>query len=61
MGDKEIRDELQKLKTNKAAGPDGIFRRGLKEWSEIIFKSIKVFLDCLYKLDKYQMTGNKVI
>ena len=27
MGDKEILAKLQKLKTNKAAGPDGIFPR----------------------------------
>ena len=26
IGDREILDKLQKLKTNKAAGPDGIFQ-----------------------------------
>ena len=38
--DKEVLDKLNKLKTNKAAGPDGIFPRVLKELSEIIFKPL---------------------
>ena len=38
--DKEILDKLNELKTNKAAGPDGIFPRVLKELSEIIFKPL---------------------
>ena len=52
--EKEVLDKLNKLKTNKAAGPDGIFPRVLKELSEIINNS-------LWKLGKYQLTGNKVI
>ena len=39
-GDKEILNTLQKLKTNKAAGPNGIFPRVLKEISKIIFKPV---------------------
>ena len=38
--DKEVLDKLNKLKTNKAAGPDGIFPRVLKVLSEIIFKPL---------------------
>ena len=38
--DKEVLEKLNKLKTNKAAGPDGIFPRVLKELSEIIFKPL---------------------
>ena len=38
--DKEVLDKLNKLKTNKAAGPDGILPRVLKELSEIIFKPL---------------------
>ena len=37
IGDKEIQDKLPKLKTNKAAGPDGIFPRVLKELRNILF------------------------
>ena len=44
LGDKEMLDKLQKLKTNKAAGPDGIFPRLLKESSEIIFKPLASIL-----------------
>lgn len=40
IGDKEVFDELHKLKTNKSAGPDGIFPRVLKELSEIIYKPL---------------------
>ena len=40
MGDKEILDKLQKLKTNKAAGPDGVFPMVRKDLSEIIFKPL---------------------
>ena len=40
MEDKEVLDKLNKLKTNKAAGPNGIFPRVLKELSEIICKPL---------------------
>ena len=33
-------DELHKLRSNKSAGPDGIFPRVLKELREIIFKPL---------------------
>ena len=57
--DKEVLDKLNKLKTNKAAGPDGIFPRVLKELSEIIFKPLaSIFRQ---SLETGEIPGNKVI
>ena len=43
IADKQILDKLQKLKTNKAAGPDDIFTMVIKELSEIILNHWQAF------------------
>lgn len=42
FGENEVLDKLRKLKTNKAAGPDGLYPRVLREVCEIISKPLLV-------------------
>lgn len=42
VGDKEVLEKLRKLKPSKAAGPDGLYPRVLKEVCEVISKPLSV-------------------
>ncbi|KAJ8272753.1 hypothetical protein GJAV_G00093040 [Gymnothorax javanicus] len=42
--DNEVLDKLHKLKADKAAGPDGLYPRVLREVSEIIFKPLSAII-----------------